>query len=127
MHERLRPTRGAALAVAAIDYAERTVRFAGIGNVAAWIVHHDGRQGMISQPGIVGHNVRTPVREATYALPRGSIVVLHSDGLTDRWDLKDYPGLLNRAPVVLAAVLLRDAGIRHDDASILVAAEQRGL
>ena len=37
-------------------------------------------------------------------------MVLHSDGLTDRWSLDDYPGLSTHPPVVIAATLLRDAG-----------------
>ena len=48
-------------------------------------------------------------------------LVLHSDGLTDKWDLGDYPGLTGHAPVVIAATLLRDAARRRDDAAILVA------
>jgi hypothetical protein len=47
--------------------------------------------------------------------------VLHSDGLTDKWDLGQYPGLTEHTPVVIAGTLLRDAARRHDDAAILVA------
>ena len=45
---------------------------------------------------------------------------MHSDGLTDKWDLGRYPGLLVRSPLVVAATLLRDAAVRRDDASVLV-------
>ncbi|WP_018655586.1 ATP-binding SpoIIE family protein phosphatase [Actinomadura flavalba] len=122
VHRRLRPTRGGAVAVAAIDFAARTVRFAGLGNVAGWVVGPDARRGMISVPGIAGHQART-FREYSYDLPAGGAVVLHSDGLTDRWKTADTPGLLARAPLVVAAVLLRDAGVRQDDRSIVVIKE----
>lgn len=46
---------------------------------------------------------------------------MHSDGVTDRWRLTDYPGLQRRSPQVIAATLLRDAGVRRDDACVLVA------
>lgn len=46
---------------------------------------------------------------------------MQSDGVVDRWRSDDYPGLTGRAPVVVAATLLRDAGIRRDDACVLVA------
>jgi hypothetical protein len=46
---------------------------------------------------------------------------MHSDGLTDRWDLAPYPGLSERAPVLIAATLLRDHAKRRDDACVLVA------
>ncbi|WP_067474589.1 ATP-binding SpoIIE family protein phosphatase [Actinomadura hibisca] len=118
IHRRLAPTRGGAVSVAEIDFAAGRVRFAGLGNVSGWIVTPDGRRGMISTPGIAGHEART-IREHHYDLPPDATVVLHSDGLTERWNPKDYPGLFTRRPVLVAATLLRDAGVRNDDASIV--------
>jgi hypothetical protein len=54
-------------------------------------------------------------------MPAGALVVLHSDGLTERWTLDDYPGIATHAPVIIAATLLRDAARRRDDAAVLVA------
>lgn len=119
MSHRLRHTRGAAVAVAEIDPAECLVRFAGVGNVAGWLLSDDRRQGMPSQPGIVG-GAPLKVRERVFAAAAGALVVLHSDGLTDKWALSSYPGLQGRTAPVVAAVLMRDAGIRHDDASVAV-------
>jgi len=124
LNDRLRHTRGAVAGVAEIDRDAGMVRFAGIGNISATIVDGHRRRGMASVPGIVGQLVgdtRRSVREYDYPLPAGALVVLHSDGLTDRWDLNDYPGLAARAAVTVAATLLRDAGRRRDDASVLVA------
>jgi Stage II sporulation protein E (SpoIIE) len=123
LNEHLRNTRGAVAAVAEIDRAAGAVRFAGIGNVTATIVDGQRRRVMASMPGIVGQlagDARRSVREFDYPLPDGALVILHSDGLTDRWDLADYPGLAARAAVTIAATLLRDAGRRRDDASVLV-------
>ncbi|GAA4241314.1 anti-sigma regulatory factor [Actinomadura meridiana] len=117
-HRRMAATRGGAVAVAAVEPAARRVRFAGIGNVAAWIVGPERRHGMISVPGIAGAHTER-IREHAYPLPPGAVVVLHSDGLTSRWRLTDQPGLLGRDPLLIAAALLRDAGIRHDDRSVL--------
>ena len=123
LNEHLRHTRGAVAGVAEVDRDAGTVRFAGIGNVAATIVDGQSRRAMVCLPGIVGQltgDLRRSVREFDYALPAGAAVILHSDGLTDRWDIADYPGLATRAAVVVAATLLRDAGRRRDDASVLV-------
>ena len=57
VHQRLSSTRGGAVAVAAVDPAARQVRFAGLGNVAAWTVGSGPRRGMISVPGIAGATV----------------------------------------------------------------------
>ncbi|MEV4093114.1 ATP-binding SpoIIE family protein phosphatase [Streptosporangium saharense] len=118
IHRGLRQTRGGAVAVAHVDRAAGTVSFAGLGNVSAWIAGHDGRQGMISVPGIAGHQART-LRQYEYTVPPHSVVVLHSDGLSDRWDPTSYPGLAARTPSVVAATLLRDAGTRRDDACVV--------
>ncbi|TDB90289.1 ATP-binding SpoIIE family protein phosphatase [Actinomadura sp. 7K534] len=117
IHRRLRPTRGGAVAVALIVPERGRVRYAGVGNISGWIVHPDRRTGMISVPGIAGSHAR--VREQVYDLPPGAAVVLHSDGLTDRWDPAARPGLFDREPLLIAATLLRDAGSRHDDRSVL--------
>jgi anti-sigma regulatory factor (Ser/Thr protein kinase) len=120
LHRSIRHTRGAALAVAELDVPAAVVRFAGLGNVAGAVLDGESRRGMVSLPGIAGHQRRT-VREYQYPFGPGSTVVMHSDGVTDRWRLADYPGLLGRAPVLLAATVLRDAGIRRDDACVLAA------
>ncbi|MFI0412026.1 ATP-binding protein [Actinomadura sp. 3N508] len=117
-HRRMAATRGGAVAVAAIEPAAGRVRFAGVGNVAAWIVGPERRHGMVSVPGIVGSHAER-IREHAYPLPPGAVVVLHSDGLTGRWRLADQPGLLARDPLLVAAAVLRDAGSRHDDRSVL--------
>ncbi|WP_326820874.1 ATP-binding protein [Streptosporangium sp. NBC_01756] len=118
IHRGLGTTRGGAVAVARIDRTAGTVSFAGLGNVSAWITHPEGRQGMISVPGIAGYAART-LRQYEYNAPPDSVIVLHSDGLSDRWDITSYPGLVARTPSVVAATLLRDAGTRRDDACVI--------
>ncbi len=120
IHEHTRHTRGAVVAIAELDSAEETVRYAGIGNISGTIQSDHARRTMVSMPGIIGQQ-RRDVREFTYPMPTDALVVLHSDGLTDRWTLHDYPGLRSHPPVVVAATVLRDAAKRRDDASILVA------
>jgi hypothetical protein len=41
-----------------------------------------------------------------------------------RWDLSTFPGLINRKPMLIAGVLLRDFRRERDDASVLVVKEQ---
>ncbi len=115
----LSSTRGAAAAIGRLDVPGGRLTYTGIGNIAGRIVTSDGSRSLVSHPGIVGHNVRA-TRETTYDLAPGSWVVLHSDGLRESWDTADYPGILEHSPLVLAATLIRDAGVRRDDASVLV-------
>jgi anti-sigma regulatory factor (Ser/Thr protein kinase) len=120
MHRALRDTRGAAVAVARVEADSGRVIYAGVGNISGRIVDTGSTSQLASQPGIVGSNVPT-VRELPAAIERGQSLVMHSDGLTERWSLDDLPGILAAAPVVMSAALLRTAGVRRDDASVLVA------
>ncbi|MCW3842924.1 SpoIIE family protein phosphatase [Micromonospora yasonensis] len=121
LHHNISHTRGAAVAVAELDSAAGLLRYAGLGNIAAMIVGSgERRRGLVSLPGIAGHQ-HPVVREYDYPFPPGATLVMHSDGVVDRWSLDDYPGLAERTPLVAAATLLRDAGVRRDDACVLVA------
>ncbi|MFG1675078.1 SpoIIE family protein phosphatase [Micromonospora sp. NPDC049282] len=121
LHAAISHTRGAALAVAELDPATGQLHYAGLGNIAAMIVATgERRRGLVSLPGIAGHQ-RPTIRGYDYPFPPGATLVMHSDGVVDRWDLDDYPGLAGSSPLLAAATLLRDAGIRRDDASVLVA------
>jgi hypothetical protein len=121
VHRTLSHTRGAAVAIAELDTAAGVVRYAGLGNISGTIFAPDGtRRGMVSLPGIAGHQ-RRAIREYDYPLVGGAVVVMHSDGVVDRWSPADYPALLTHSPQVIAATVLRDAGTRRDDAGVLVA------
>ncbi len=120
VHQAIRHTRGAAVAVAELDGVAGTLRYAGLGNISGSVVTPDARRGLVSLPGIAGHQRRT-IREYEYPLPPDGVLVMHSDGVVDRWNAADYPGLLQRSPQVIAATLLRDAGTRRDDACVVAA------
>ncbi|MFS8096955.1 SpoIIE family protein phosphatase [Lentzea alba] len=119
VHAALRGTRGGAVGVADIDLVARTVRYAGLGNIAAAVLGEGRKQGMISVPGVAGHQART-IRAFDYVLPDNAVVVLHSDGLTERWGVDHGSDLDSDLPVLIATTLLREAGVRNDDACVLV-------
>lgn len=119
VHRALAHTRGGAVSVVRVDRTTGSVRYAGVGNVSGWVCHSEGRQGMVSVPGIAGHKARS-IREFAYQLPPHAVVVMHSDGLTERWDLAAYPGLLTHTAHVIAGTLFRDAAVHRDDACVLV-------
>jgi anti-sigma regulatory factor (Ser/Thr protein kinase) len=119
LHQGLSHTRGAAAAIGRLDVKHALLTYTGVGNIAGRIVTPTRSRGLVTHPGIVGHNARS-AKETIYDLEPGSWVVLHSDGLTEKWDTADYPGVLEHSPLVLAATLMREAGVRRDDASVLV-------
>ncbi|SEH00026.1 Anti-sigma regulatory factor (Ser/Thr protein kinase) [Nonomuraea solani] len=123
LHTGMNGTRGGAVAVARVE--RDTVLFAGLGNVSGWVAHAQGRQGMVSVPGIAGYQ-KGRLRQFSYEVPGYATVVLHTDGLTDRWDPVALPGLFARTPAVVAAGLLREAGSRRDDACVVTVRPRHG-
>jgi len=117
VHRRMSGTRGGAVGVVRIG--GQLARFAGLGNVAASIVSGGQRKSMISIPGIAGQQART-IRQFEYEVPPGAAVILHSDGISNRWAAAALPGIEARDPLLIAAVLLALAGIHRDDAGVLV-------
>jgi anti-sigma regulatory factor (Ser/Thr protein kinase) len=120
MHHALRSTRGAALAVTEIDLASAQVRHCGLGNVSASIISRAGVRQLVSHNGSAGL-VGRRIQEFTYPWPEGALFVAHSDGVTSRWRLDAYPGLEQRHPGLVAALLYRDARRERDDVTVFAA------
>jgi anti-sigma regulatory factor (Ser/Thr protein kinase) len=120
VHDALRATRGAALAVAEVDLAQQSLRFCGIGNISATIISGDSLRHLVSYNGTAGHEARKIV-EFTYPWSANALLIMHSDGLMTRWNLQAYPGLLQRHPSLIAGVLYRDFVRGRDDVTVLAA------
>jgi anti-sigma regulatory factor (Ser/Thr protein kinase) len=120
-NEHLRPTRGAASAVALIDAARRRVRFCGVGNIAAGIVADDHAHHLVSHNGILGTAPR--IGEFEYDWPKGATLIMHSDGLSSRWQIARWSGVWRRHPALIAGVAYRDLARGTDDAVVVVASE----
>lgn len=122
LHDALRPTRGAAGAVVELNPNERTARIAGVGNISGAILAGDRSRSMVSHHGVLGHTMHRG-NEFVYPWPPGSLVILHTDGVTTHWDLDRYPGLIRRHPTVIAAAIYRDFHRRKDDATVVAVRE----
>ncbi|CAM5632130.1 ATP-binding SpoIIE family protein phosphatase [Streptomyces atroolivaceus] len=122
IHKALRGGRGGAVSVVRIEPRTGSVYFCGVGNVSTFVVDpvSGTRRSLLSAPGIVGHHMPT-LRTVRQDLPRGAALIMHSDGLSERWKATAMPGFLDHSPLVAAAQLLREAGVRRDDAGVVVA------
>ena len=124
VHAALRPTRGAAVAMLAVDLERRVGAFAGLGNISAMVLLPSGsRHNMVSHNGTAGHHAAR-VQEFSYPVPAQATIIMFSDGLASRWDLSPYPGLAQRPPALIAGVLYRDFSRRRDDVTVVVARER---
>jgi anti-sigma regulatory factor (Ser/Thr protein kinase) len=122
IHAAIRHTRGAAAAVAEVSKDLGLVRCTGVGNIVTAVCTNGGMRQAVSNNGTLGH--QSPhFREYTYRWAAESLLIMHSDGLSARWVLESYPGLQQRDPTLIAAVLYRDFGRSRDDATVLVIKE----
>jgi hypothetical protein len=85
--------------------------------------HDERSRGMVSHNGTLGVQLLR-AQQFEYDWEPGSRVVMHSDGLSGRWNVNDYPGLNSRHPAIIAGVLYRDFVRRRDDATIVVGCQR---
>lgn len=119
LHDGLRPTRGAAGAIVEVDGRRGSVRYCGVGNIAATILVNGATRSLVSHHGTLGHDARK-IAEFHYPWVTGALLVLNSDGLVSNWTLAGYPGLSERAVSLIAAILYRDFRRQRDDATVVV-------
>lgn len=119
IHAALQKTRGAAVAVAVLDPRNDSVRYAGLGNIGATIVSGGGgrSRSLISQNGTAGVEARR-IQEYGYPWERGSVLIMHSDGIK-QWNLEAYAGVLHYDPAVIVGLLYRDFRRGNDDVAVL--------
>lgn len=120
LHEALRATRGAAVAVAEVRRTPdgATVDFCGVGNTVTAVIGPAGPRSLPSMNGTAGLSVRA-LQPFAQALRPGDQLIMHTDGLTTRWRLDAYPRVREHDPAIAAALLHRDASRGRDDATVL--------
>lgn len=120
IHSALRPTRGAAAAIAEVDTNTDRVTYMGVGNIATSLVRPDGSTShMVSLNGTVGV-VLPRLQQFSYPWSADTLLVMTSDGVKNHWRLDKYAGLMNRHPSLIAGVLFRDHSRKTDDTTAAV-------
>jgi serine phosphatase RsbU (regulator of sigma subunit) len=118
-HGLMSRTRGGAAACA--RFTDGSLSYAGVGNISGTLVSPEKSQGLVSHNGTLGMGQRRS-QQFEYRVEAGAFLVLHSDGLSARWDIKNRPDLLRCHPAVIAGLLYRDHGRERDDATVVVVA-----
>jgi serine phosphatase RsbU (regulator of sigma subunit) len=121
-HRELAGSRGAAIAIADIDPGAGHLEYAAVGNTEARLVSEGTTRRLIAYRGIVGRSLRT-IRMSRIELPAASdwLLVLHTDGISQRFNLEDFPAARDHDAQLLADALLQAAGRPTDDATVIVA------
>lgn len=117
LHESLAGSRGAAVGACAIEPASGQLAYAGIGNT---VLRRFGLREtrLVSRDGVLGQTRRSPRRE-DLALQPGDLVLLYTDGVSDRFGQHDYPGLIHHDVSTVARTVVERFGKSHDDAACI--------
>jgi negative regulator of sigma-B (phosphoserine phosphatase) len=113
----LRGTRGAAVGLARIDQGFGRLRYAGIGNTVIRRIGPEPSR-LVSRDGTLGHIMRTP-REEELDVGRQDIILLHTDGIHEHFDLEQYPSIARDSAKAIAHNVVRLFGKPHDDATCI--------
>ena len=123
-HEELKKTKGAAIGIALIDLESSTLRYAGVGNIEVRVKSRTVIR-PISINGILGYNLHK-VREEEFPYRQGDMIILHSDGISTKFDLNLYtPEFLGQHPQTIAERIAAEFGRERDDLTIVVAREDK--
>lgn len=117
LHQHLKGTRGAAVGLCAIDSGSGRLEYVGLGNTT---LRRFGKTEtrMVSQDGVLGQNMRSPVLQDLQLQPE-DLLVFYTDGISDRFAASDYPGLSHHAPQEVATNIVQRFGKNHDDAACI--------
>lgn len=121
IHHEVKKTRGLVATLAYLNLKAQTWHICGIGNIATSIYTGLECKNYTPYNGIVGLNIPRTLTESVFELNKYQTLIMHSDGLRNRWHLNTTPGLLKYSAGIMAGTLYREHARRTDDMSVLVA------
>ena len=117
LHRHLQGSIGAAAAVCAIQRDDGLVRYAAVGNTAARVFGQDTTN-IHSKPGNLGTSIRM-IREQQMSLNPNDVLLLHTDGVSERFKDSEFPQLRYADAMSIARGIVNRFGKNHDDAGCI--------
>lgn len=114
LHRRLKGTRGAAVGLCFVMESGK-VEYVGTGNTVVRRIGSSETR-LVSRDGVVGQTMRTPHLQDMELEP-DDLLLLYSDGVSDRFGLSEYPALVHHDPAGVARSVIRRFAKDHDDAT----------
>lgn len=117
-----RATRGVVMSVARFDFESRPIKlhYAGVGNIETRVFDGPSTMRLAVQRGVVGLHTIEPAVTLHDWDPEHYVLVMHSDGLTNRWHWDDFPELHSVQACQAARMLLYNLASKDDDATVIV-------
>ncbi len=118
LHENLKGTIGAAAGIAVLETETGTMSYAAVGNTVCRIIGSRSNRCLVT-PGTLGSRIRSP-KLSKLRLVDGDLALLYTDGVSDRFELEDYPQMKVSSASDVARTIVKRFGKQHDDASCVV-------
>ena len=118
LHGELTGTHGAVAIIGRLNIKEKKLNYVGIGNIFLRVFGEKSKR-EITQGGVIGYQIRTP-KEKCISINYGDIIVLHTDGISSRFNETDYPNIFWDDAKVISNTLLSTFGKSNDDATCAV-------
>lgn len=118
LHRCLKGTRGAVAAVCRLDTATGELIYVGMGNIVVRVLGPRAVR-FVSRDGVVGYMMSTVKKQAVKLLA-GDVLVMHSDGIKEHFELTGRPDILSGNAESIATALLEQFWKQNDDASCIV-------
>ncbi len=117
LHSDLKETIGAGAGLCVVDRITRKARYIGVGNT---VLRTFGSQAtrLISSDGIIGSRFRTPAVQ-TVSLNESGIILMYTDGVSDRFDVDQYPQIHYHSASAIARKIVDSFGKPYDDATCM--------
>ncbi len=125
-HRALAGSRGAAIWIARIDPGAAQLTYAGVGNVEARLWQENQERRLVSYRGIVGA-LMPKLKYFECTLGQDWLLLIHTDGVSARFELAALPELSSRNPHTIAEALVHQKGRQTDDATVVVACPNAGV
>lgn len=119
LHDLLRKSRGAVVTLVRLDHDQRTLEHAGVGNVEVRTYPRE-KSGLMTQPGTLGFGQFKQPRITKTVWPVGTALLIHTDGISQKWSLDRFPDLLNCRVSTIAHYLMHNFRLQSDDSTIVV-------
>ncbi|MBZ9633419.1 SpoIIE family protein phosphatase [Clostridium sp. FP1] len=118
LHEHLKGTRGAVAAICNLNVLTGELSYVGIGNITVRIMGSRFTR-LVPKDGVIGYIMAKPQKQIL-KLYEGDILLLHSDGIKEHFELFECAGLLKESAVDIAQGILKRFEKKQDDASCIV-------
>lgn len=120
MHRQFKGSRGMVAASALLD--EDGLICSAVGNIVVRIAGQHARQ-HVNQDGVIGYIMAEP-KDARYPFAARDVLIMHSDGLSSRFEPELFPGMDERSCGDIAEALMQRYARSTDDASCVVVKRQ---